>query len=96
MPLVSIAQAMRVVLFANATAAMFGCRVVAIRITQVLSRSVFACAVRMTARAPCTSKLRRSAADIEPLNLAILVIGVVALAAVWLAAVAIKSVLKRK
>jgi hypothetical protein len=43
-----------------------------------------------------SSSLVQSAADIEPLNLAILVIGVVALAAVWLAAVAIKSALKRK
>jgi uncharacterized membrane protein len=40
--------------------------------------------------------LVQAAADIDPLNLAILVIGVVALAAVWLAAVAIKSALKKE
>lgn len=43
-----------------------------------------------------SSTLVQSVADIEPLNLAILVIGVVALAAVWLAAVAVKSALKKK
>lgn len=43
-----------------------------------------------------TSSLVQSAADIEPLNLAILVIGVIALAVVWLAAVAIKTAMKRK
>lgn len=40
--------------------------------------------------------LVQAAGDIEPLNLAILLIGVIALAAVWLAAVAIKSAVKRK
>lgn len=43
-----------------------------------------------------SSSLVLAAADIDPLNLAILVIGVVALAAVWLAAVAIKSALKKE
>jgi hypothetical protein len=43
-----------------------------------------------------SSSLVQSAADIAPLNLAILIIGVVALAVVWLAAVAIKSASKRK
>jgi hypothetical protein len=37
-----------------------------------------------------------AATGIDPLNLAILLIGVVALAAVWLAAVTIKSAMKRK
>jgi hypothetical protein len=43
-----------------------------------------------------STSLVQAAADIEPLNLAILLIGVIALAAVWLAAVAIRSAAKRK
>jgi hypothetical protein len=43
-----------------------------------------------------SSSLIQATAGIDPLNLAILLIGVIALAAVWLAAVAIKSALKRK
>ncbi len=43
-----------------------------------------------------SSSLVQAAANIEPLNLAILLIGVIALAVVWLAAVAIKSAAKRK
>jgi len=43
-----------------------------------------------------SSSLIQAATGIDPLNLAILLIGIVALAAVWLAAVAIKSATKRK
>ena len=43
-----------------------------------------------------SAPLIQAAAGIDPLNLAILLIGIVALAVIWLAAVAIKSAMKRK